>query len=41
MIFVLRFKGASQKDRNTDLIAASYCIAYIFSMLLNSYVHVV
>lgn len=24
MIFVLRFKGASQKDRNTDLIAASY-----------------
>lgn len=24
MIFVLRFKRASQKDRNTDLIAASY-----------------
>lgn len=24
MIFVLRFKGASQKDRNADLIAASY-----------------
>lgn len=24
MIFVLRFKGASHKDRNTDLIAASY-----------------
>lgn len=41
MIFVLRFKGASQKDRNADLIAASYLFAYIFSMLLNSYVHVV
>lgn len=24
MIFVLRFKGARQKDRNADLIAASY-----------------
>ncbi len=41
MIFVLRFKGASQKDRNTDLIAASYLYRIHFSMLLNSYVHVV
>lgn len=41
MIFVLRFKGASQKDRNADQIAASYLYRMHFSMLLNSYVHVV